>query len=100
RTPVSILVFDKTSLDAFPRERKRLAQEGGQRRCQEGDYHMVSGITRDNLLIVIGSAPPEELERLFKAYGSYHEVQQLDSNAEIEGFLTSCWNPRTRAQPG
>ncbi len=73
RTPVSILVFDKTSLDAFPRERKRIAQEGGQRRCQEGDYHMVSGITSDNLLIVIGRASPEELERLFKAYGSYHE---------------------------
>ena len=73
RTPVSILVFDKTSLDAFPRERQRIAQEGGQRRCQEGDYHMISGITRDNLLIVIGRASPEELERLFKAYGSYHE---------------------------
>jgi anti-sigma factor RsiW len=73
RSRVSILVLDKASLDAFPRERARIVEAGGRHRCREGKYQMISGVTRDNLLIVIGNASAEELERLFAAYGSYHE---------------------------
>jgi hypothetical protein len=70
---VSILVLDRASLDAFPHERDRLAQGGGRHRCREGSYDMVTGVTTDNVVIVIGSAPPETLEKLLTAYGSYHE---------------------------
>jgi anti-sigma factor RsiW len=73
RAQVSILVLDKASLDAFPRERERIVAAGGRHRCREGNLQMISGVTRDNLLIVIGSATADELERLFSAYGSYHE---------------------------
>jgi hypothetical protein len=34
---------------------------------------MISGVTADNVVIVIGTAPPDALERLLNAYGSYHE---------------------------
>jgi hypothetical protein len=73
QSPVSILVFDRSSLDAFPRERDRLAQGGGRHRCREGDLQMVLGIIADNLVVVIGAAPTEKLEQLLNAYGSYHE---------------------------
>jgi anti-sigma factor RsiW len=69
---VSIWVLDRASLAAFPHERAYL--QGGQRhRCREGDYQMVSGVIADNVVLVIGRAPPEALEKLLNAYGSYHE---------------------------
>ncbi len=70
--PVSILVLDRASLDAFPRESAYL--RGGQRhRCQEGNHQMIAGVVADNVVLVIGRAPPESLEKLLNAYGSYHE---------------------------
>jgi anti-sigma factor RsiW len=71
--PVSILVLDRASLAAFPHERSRLAQGGGRHRCTEGSYQMISGLTADNVVVVIGKLPPEDLEKLLNAYGSYHE---------------------------
>jgi anti-sigma factor RsiW len=71
-TRVSILVLDRASLNAFPRESAHL-HVGQRHRCREGDFGMVSGVIADNLVLVIGTAPPETLERLFNAYGSYHE---------------------------
>jgi hypothetical protein len=69
---VSILVLDRASLAAFPHEKAHL--QGGQRhRCREGDYQMVSGVVADNVVLVIGGARPEALEKLLTAYGSYHE---------------------------
>jgi hypothetical protein len=69
---VSILVLDRASLALFPHDRAQL--QGGQRhRCREGDYQMVSGVVADNVVLVIGLAPPEALEKLLSAYGSYHE---------------------------
>jgi anti-sigma factor RsiW len=73
QTRVSIFVLARGSLDAFPHERDQLAQGGGRRRCREGNYQMVAGVTADNVVVVIGAAPPEALERLLKAYGNYHE---------------------------
>jgi hypothetical protein len=72
RAPVSILVLDRASLAAFPRDRAHLA--GGRRhRCREGAYEMVAGVVADNVVVVIGSAPPEALEKLLDAYGTYPE---------------------------
>ena len=73
QTPISILVLAKDSLDAFPHDRAQLAQGRGRHRCREGNYLMVAGITADNVVVVIGTAPPETLERVLSAYGSYHE---------------------------
>jgi hypothetical protein len=73
REQVSILVLDRASLAAFPHERKRLTQGGGRHRCTEGNYQMVSGLTADNVVVVIGKLPPQDLEKLLNAYGSYHE---------------------------
>ncbi|MCI0456318.1 MAG: zf-HC2 domain-containing protein [Gemmataceae bacterium] len=70
--PVSIFVLAAKSVEAFPNDRHHLAQGGGRHRCREGSYQMVSGLIRDNLVVVIGSAPPEALEQLLAAYGSYH----------------------------
>ncbi len=70
---VSILVFDRASLDAFPHEREHLAQGTGRHRCREGDLQFVSGVVAGNLVVVIGDAPPEKLEQLLNAYGSYPE---------------------------
>jgi anti-sigma factor RsiW len=72
QAPVSILVLDRSSLAAFPRDRAHL--EGGRRhRCREGAYEMVSGVVADNVVVVIGTAPPATLEKLLNAYGSYHD---------------------------
>jgi anti-sigma factor RsiW len=72
QAPVSILVLDRRSLAAFPHDQAHL--RGGRRhRCREGDYEMISGVVADNVVVVIGTAPPEALERLLTAYGTYHD---------------------------
>jgi anti-sigma factor RsiW len=72
QAPVSILVLNRASLDAFPQESAHL--RGGQHHhCREGEYQMVSGIIANNLVVVIGKAPADDLERLLNAYGSYPE---------------------------
>jgi hypothetical protein len=72
RAPVSILVLDRASLAAFPRDRDHLA--GGRRhRCREGAYAMVAAVVADNVVVVTGAAPPEALEKLLDAYGTYPE---------------------------
>jgi anti-sigma factor RsiW len=72
RSPVSILVLDRTSLEAFPHDRSRL-RRGRRQRTEEGDYRMVSGVVADNVVVVVGAAPDEALEKLLNAYGTYHE---------------------------
>jgi anti-sigma factor RsiW len=67
---VSVLVLDRSSLAAFPRDRDHLAG-GGRRLCREGDVEMVEGVVAENVVIVVGRAPPETLEKLLDAYGSY-----------------------------
>jgi hypothetical protein len=71
---VSILVFARNSLDAFPADRSHLTQGGGRHRCRERAYQMVSGVTADNVVVVIGEAEPEVLEKVLNAYGSYHNA--------------------------
>jgi anti-sigma factor RsiW len=72
--PVSIFVLARQSLDAFPHDRAHLAQGGGRHRCRERSYQMVSGVTADNVVVVIGAASAETLEKVLNAYGSYHDV--------------------------
>jgi anti-sigma factor RsiW len=69
---VSILVLDRAGLGAFPQDGAQLG-DGRRHRCQAGGFAMVAGIVADNVVVVIGSAPPEALEHLLEAYGSYHE---------------------------
>jgi len=71
--PVSLFVLDRTSLDAFPHDREMVARGDGRHRCREGSYEMVAGIASENVVVVVGAVPGDTLERLFKAYGSYHE---------------------------
>jgi anti-sigma factor RsiW len=72
QAPVSILVLDRASLAAFPAESAHL-RVGQPHRCREGAYEMVSGIIADNVVVVVGNVPADDLERLLNAYGSYHE---------------------------
>lgn len=69
---VSILVLDRGGLETFPQDRAHL-QANRRHHCREGPYDMVAGIVADNVVLVIGTAPPEKLERLLDAYGTYHE---------------------------
>lgn len=72
-TSVSVFVLDRACLDLFSQDRGRLDRGGGRYRCRQGGYHMVSGVTTDNVVVVVGTAPPEVLEKLLNAYGSYHK---------------------------
>ena len=65
KSPVSILVLDKSNLEGFP--------QNGFHHRKEGSYRVASAVIADNIVIVIGTASPEVLERLLNAYGSYHE---------------------------
>jgi anti-sigma factor RsiW len=72
QAPVSILVLERSSLSDFPHDADQL--RGGRRhRCREGGYQMVAGLTADNVVVVIGVASPDTLEKLLDAYGSYHD---------------------------
>lgn len=77
RAEVSILVFARDSLDAFPTDRSHLAKGGGRHRCRERNYEMVSGITADNVVVVIGAADPDVLEKVLNAYGTYHDARRV-----------------------
>lgn len=75
QSPISIVVLAKESLDAFPTDRAHLAKGGGRHRCRERNYQMVAGITADNVVVVIGAAEPEVLEKVLNAYGTYHDTE-------------------------
>jgi len=64
KAPVTILVLDRSGLDGFP---------PGFHHRTEGAYRVASAVIAENVVIVIGTTPPEILERLLNAYGSYHE---------------------------
>jgi anti-sigma factor RsiW len=70
---VSIFVLARSSLAAFPHDAAHFREGAGRHRCCEREYQMVSGVTADNVVVVIGKAPTQALEKLLTAYGSYHE---------------------------
>ena len=65
KSPVSILVLDRSNFDGFP--------QNGFHHRKEGTYQVASTVIAENVVIVIGTTSPEILERLLNAYGSYHE---------------------------
>jgi hypothetical protein len=70
RADVSILVLDRASLGAFPRDREHL-RDGRPHHRREGDYQTVAGVVAENVVVVTGRAPAEALEKLLIAYGTY-----------------------------
>jgi hypothetical protein len=75
KAAITILVFARDSLDAFPLDRSHLALGGGRHRCREKNYTMVCGVTGDNVVFVVGAATPQVLEKVLNAYGSYHGTE-------------------------
>lgn len=73
QTSVSIFLLDRATLGTFPRDRDRLAWGGGRCRTREGGYQTVSGVTAENVVVVVGTAQPEVLEKILNAYGSTPE---------------------------
>jgi anti-sigma factor RsiW len=67
---VSILVLDRSALQTFPLEGSYL-KGGNRHKCSQGVYQVVSGIVADNVVVVVGAASLEDLERLLNAYGTY-----------------------------
>jgi hypothetical protein len=65
KSPVSILVLDRSDFDGSP--------QNGFHHRKEGTYQVASAVFAENVVIVIGATSPEILERLLNAYGSYHE---------------------------
>jgi len=70
QTSASIFVLARDSLDTFPRTRDCLLADGGHYRQREQNYQTVSAITPDNVVMVVGTAPPDALEQLLNAYVS------------------------------
>ena len=74
--PVSIFVLARDSLDTFPHTRDHLLEEGDRYRCRERNYQMVSAMTPENVVVVVGTATPDALDQLLNAYvGSPAEVR-------------------------
>jgi len=63
KAPVSILVLDRASLEAFP--------QSGFHHCREGAYQVASGVIANNIVVVVGTTTPDVLDRLLNAYGTY-----------------------------
>jgi anti-sigma factor RsiW len=73
QTSVSIFLLDRAKLDTFPHDRDRLARGRGRYRGRQSGYHTVSGVTAENVVVVVGTAPPEVVEKILNAYDSSPE---------------------------
>ncbi|MDA1052396.1 MAG: zf-HC2 domain-containing protein [Planctomycetota bacterium] len=69
---VSVFIMSRESLSRFPEQQAAL-----QRRQivsqQRGDCEVVMGEVNENLVLVVGRVTTDQLDRVLKAYGSYHE---------------------------
>jgi len=74
----SIFILPEESLQRFSHERKVLSREQFHH-CREGKFDMVLAKIDRNLVVVIGQASPQQLERVVRAYGTYPE--RTDKNA-------------------
>jgi hypothetical protein len=63
KAPVSILVLDRAGLASFPGD--------GFHHCSTGACQVASGIVKDSVVLVVGDATADVLERLLRAYGTY-----------------------------
>ncbi len=69
--PVSVVILARESLARFPHHENALRQEGTHR-CREGRHEMVMREIDRNIVVVIGDADGDRLERVLNAYGTYH----------------------------
>jgi anti-sigma factor RsiW len=72
RAPVSIFILRRDDLEAFPRQ-ARTARGEETLRWRDGGVQMVLRRIDRNAVVVVGRAPPERLERVLAAYGTYHD---------------------------
>lgn len=70
--PVSVVILARQSLARFPHQETAVRQEGTHR-CREGQHEMVMSEIDRNVVVVVGDADTERLERVLRAYGTYHE---------------------------
>ena len=69
--PVSVFVLPKSSLNAFPADREKLADAQRRWGRRTGRYRMIAGVVDRNLVLVVGGTEDERLWRVLDAYGSY-----------------------------
>lgn len=69
---VSIFILPREGLISFPRQQHELERDR-MRHANEGQYAVVFGIMDRNAVLVVGQAAPPQLERVFNAYGTYHD---------------------------
>lgn len=67
---VSLFILSRSSLEHFPEQLARLRREGTLRQRQ-GNLDIVMTEFDQNLVLVVGKAHPEKLQRLLRSYGSY-----------------------------
>jgi anti-sigma factor RsiW len=70
--PVSLVILARESLARFPHQQSAVRREGTHR-CREGRYAMVMREIDRNVVVVVGETGTEQLERVLRAYGTYHE---------------------------
>lgn len=71
---ISVFVLSRESLGTFPHQASALRGEPIHR-CREGQYDMAMSAIDKNVVLVIGRASPEALEKVLSAYGSYHDTR-------------------------
>jgi len=67
---VSLFILSRSSLKHFPEQLTQLQREGTLRQRQ-GNLDIVMTEFDQNLVLVVGKAHPDKLQRLLRAYGSY-----------------------------
>lgn len=75
---VSVFILPQERLSRFVHERDVLGREAIHH-CREGDLDMVLAKIDRNVVVVIGRATPQKLERVVRAYGTYPETPSADA---------------------
>jgi len=70
---VSIFILPEERMAQFKHERDALGREAIHH-CREGKLDMVVAKIDRNVVVVIGNAPPQQLEQVVRAYGTYPET--------------------------
>lgn len=72
--PVSIFILARENLPRFPRQQAAVHQEGTHR-CREGPFQVVMAEIDQSVVVVIGQANGQRLERVLRGYGTYRDPQ-------------------------
>ncbi len=68
---VSIFILPDSALAQFPQQQE--LADGRTHRWREGNYQLVMATIDQSVVLVIGTADEEGLQKVLTAYGSYHE---------------------------